>query len=373
MGKSKVASKARQTSMADTAHPLLKKPSDHFGKQIKLPGSFWQGRMTAEEKKKTYLCTVREFELIHRWEDGRSPSNAFQLQEMGEAGEGSLEHGDASGEIFWMSYPMPFLKYFYDTFPELMLKPKGAESAVVIADDSHAEEKVDGVKPDVHPDFPNIRLSTTTEVYKYWTILSDTLCEAGPKSGQFKAEFQCLIERADGGVCGKKRCLYHGRGKAVQTTNLIDHICKECDDEPGHQAAALAIRAKSKNYVDIAGGEVAQKYTFAENFQHLVDMLWLRAAGLTSALAAKEEFQDYVRGYDVRATFPDHRTLHRIATTVHALQKDERVGRIAALKLQFKGKPCLGLQLDMWTDSDTHTSFAVRASNPAAVPQTCCL
>ena len=32
----------------------------------------------------------------------REPSNAFQLQEMGETGEGSQEPGDASGEIFWM-------------------------------------------------------------------------------------------------------------------------------------------------------------------------------------------------------------------------------------------------------------------------------
>ena len=31
--------------------------------------------------------------------------------------------------------------------------------------------------------------------------------------------------------------------------------------------------------------------------------------------------------------------------------------RIQALKTNFKGLPCIGLQLDMWTDSETHTSF----------------
>ena len=105
-----------------------------------------------------------------------------------------------------------------------------------------------------------------------------------------------------------------------------------------------------------------QKHNFAENFPHLVDLLWLRAAGLTQALMEKDEFRDYVRGYDARASFPDHRTMHRIAQAVHALQRAQLISRISALKLQFKGRPCIGLQLDMWTDSNTHTSYAVSAA-----------
>jgi hypothetical protein len=34
-------------------------------------------------------------------------SEAFELQEMGEAGTGSLERGDASGEIFWVVVSIP--------------------------------------------------------------------------------------------------------------------------------------------------------------------------------------------------------------------------------------------------------------------------
>ena len=34
-------------------------------------------------------------------------SEAFEVQEMGAAGTGSLEHGDASGDIFWIAYPFP--------------------------------------------------------------------------------------------------------------------------------------------------------------------------------------------------------------------------------------------------------------------------
>ena len=155
------------------------------------------------------------------------------------------------------------------------------------------------------------------------------------------------------------RCLDHKRGRAVSTTNLIDHI-KGCTDE-AHQAAATAITQGSKNWVTIDDQEV-QKYTFSENWEHLVDMLWLRAAGLSEALSTKDEFRDYVSGYDPRAVFPDSRTLHRVAASVKALQSDERLQRIRALKLQFKGKPCVGLQLDMWTDSNTHTAYAVRAA-----------
>ena len=43
---------------------------------------------------------------LHKFIDGTT-SQAFELQEMGAAGTGSLEHGDASGEIFWMVYPFP--------------------------------------------------------------------------------------------------------------------------------------------------------------------------------------------------------------------------------------------------------------------------
>lgn len=359
--KKQAAKPGKQSTITATALPVLKKPSDHFGRQMQVPGAYWQGRMTDEERKKLYRCTLREFELIHKWEDGRPPSNAFQLQEMGELGEGSLEHGDASGEIFWMPYPLPFLKYFYDSFPELMPKPKGesAVEAAALAGESVAVKK-EVSKPDVHPDFPHLRLGKS-EVYKYWAINSDTLVEVGPKSGEYAAEFQCLLDNDDGCACGQKVRLFHKRDRACSTTNLISHQ-KNCPQK-SHQEAYKKIQECSSNWITLDGGEVVQKYTFPENFAHLVDLLWLRAAGLSQALMEKDEFRDYVRGYDARASFPDHRTMHRIAAAVHALQQAERLDRIRKLKHLFKSRPCLGLQLDMWTDSNTHTSFAVRASH----------
>ena len=49
---------------------------------------------------------AREHSALHKFSDG-TMKEAFQLQEMGAMGTGSLEHGDASGEIFWMVHPFP--------------------------------------------------------------------------------------------------------------------------------------------------------------------------------------------------------------------------------------------------------------------------
>eukprot|EP00966_Prymnesium_polylepis_P216619 5014735-Prymnesium_polylepis.1 len=39
--------------------PLLKKPMDVIGKQIKIPGSSWGGRMTADELETLYFWYAR--------------------------------------------------------------------------------------------------------------------------------------------------------------------------------------------------------------------------------------------------------------------------------------------------------------------------
>ena len=96
--------KAKQQQLEQL--PLIKKPLELIGEYINVPGAFWQGRMSAAEKETLYKCVVREHSALHKFIDG-TMSEAFELQEMGAAGTGSLEHGDASGEIFWMVYPFP--------------------------------------------------------------------------------------------------------------------------------------------------------------------------------------------------------------------------------------------------------------------------
>jgi hypothetical protein len=200
-GKAKTKPKQQQKITA-SALPVLKKPLDQIGKQIGVLGAFWEGRMTAEEKAMVYKCTVREFEMLHKWDDGRPPSAAFQLQEMGVTGTGSLEHGDSSGEIFWMPYPMPYLTYHYKTFPGDLPTPQneegggaaetGAGNGVVPQQEPASSTPSHAL---MHPDFPNLKLSHAA-VMDSFKIKSDTLVEAGPKSGWFSATFECGAVRS---------------------------------------------------------------------------------------------------------------------------------------------------------------------------------
>ncbi len=66
MGKKGRGSAQRQAPLAVEQYALLKKPLDHLGKQIDIPGLFWQGRMSAEERETVYKCTVIDFSLMHR-------------------------------------------------------------------------------------------------------------------------------------------------------------------------------------------------------------------------------------------------------------------------------------------------------------------
>jgi hypothetical protein len=96
---------------------LLKKPMDHLGKQINVSGSFWQGRMLQEERDKVYKCTIVDFSLVHKFAPDSSPRKAFKMQEMGIDCTGSHEESDLASTMYWIDYPMPFLSFYYDTFP----------------------------------------------------------------------------------------------------------------------------------------------------------------------------------------------------------------------------------------------------------------
>jgi hypothetical protein len=67
---------------------LLKRLMNHLGKQIE-PGSFWQGRMLAEERDTFYKCTIVDFSLAHKFGPDSSPRMAFKMQEMGIDSTGS--------------------------------------------------------------------------------------------------------------------------------------------------------------------------------------------------------------------------------------------------------------------------------------------
>ena len=48
--------------------PLLQKSVEMcVGRQIKVLGSYWKGRMSNEEANSLYLCTVRDHHALHKW------------------------------------------------------------------------------------------------------------------------------------------------------------------------------------------------------------------------------------------------------------------------------------------------------------------
>ena len=86
--------------------------------------------------------------------------------------------------------------------------------------------------------------------------------------------------------------------------------------------------------------------------------MWCRARGIFSAaLGSKPLFRSYVRNYEPRAVFPHHEVQFNIALCIKELQDEEQLRRVASLQREFKGGPCIGVQLDMWTDPNTHIAY----------------
>jgi hypothetical protein len=55
--------------------------------------------------------------------------------------------------------------------------------------------------------------------------------------------------------------------------------------------------------------------------------------------------------------FPHAEVQYNIALCIKELQDEEREMRFKALQMEFKGGPCIGRQLDMWTDTNTHVAY----------------
>ncbi len=73
--------------------------------------------MLPDERDKVYKCTIVDFSLAHKSAPDSSPRNAFKMQEMGIDGTGSHEESDLASTMYWIDYPLPFLRFYYDTFP----------------------------------------------------------------------------------------------------------------------------------------------------------------------------------------------------------------------------------------------------------------
>ena len=108
------------------------------------------------------------------------------------SGEGSLELGIASGDVFYIAYPSPFLKYFYAAnpadLPDHMQPPppppaeSGGATAVVTP-------KADKEDPAVlqYLDGP----------------VASTLNTSGSKRGCYTNKYTCNVIKDNGQVCGR--------------------------------------------------------------------------------------------------------------------------------------------------------------------------
>ena len=377
MGKgSKAASK--QPKVGAQLLPLLQKPTTTIGAFIEIQGRDWGG-CPAAEKDKWFKCAVRAFDAIHTF-PGNMKSAGFQVQEMGQSGEGSLEPGVASGDVFWITYPHPFLKYFYKANPEKL--PDGHKDKPVAAVQSpSALPDATAAAPTASPTgLPVVQQDAA--VYSMFDKLSDELCcTAGPKFGKRQQVWQCNITVGDH-QCGTKRTLTFDRpNKVPPNSNLTGHVREAAKSGCSAHAAALETLNESSKHQVLVNGKYEVMHSFEEAFPHHIDYVMMVATGEISAVTGqKPKFRSYVRGacahaimhidsspltcllcrigYEPRATFPHHETQHRIAECIAELQSEEQDSRRTASRKEFGGLPHRGWQLDMWTDTATHTSYA---------------
>jgi hypothetical protein len=170
--------------------------------------------MSNEEATSLYLCTVRDYHALHKWDAGGTPSQAMDLQEMGVDGQDIRENGgSASDRIFFMKHPMPFLQHWYGTFP-----PAQEDTTTTVTSDVsppsvgvHADMASEISSGDTQSKFPQLPPRKAV-VFKYCTLVSDDLIPHGQNSGQDTA--WCAGVRGRSNV--QKVCITRCRGWCPQ-------------------------------------------------------------------------------------------------------------------------------------------------------------
>ena len=195
-------------------------------------------------------------------------------------------------------------------------------------------------------------------IFDHFQEASCTLITAGPARGKWQLKFKCNVLTSSGVCGGSVTCYKSGEGKALTTSNAWEHLRKKAEKCSAHATALAKLNATNRNCVQLEDGEFVKVMSFAEAFPHHVDYVWCRARGIFSAaLGSKPLFRKYVRGYEPRAVFPHHEVQYNIALCIKELQDEEQLRRVAALQREFKYGPCIGVQLDMWTDPNTHIAY----------------
>lgn len=350
----------RKTSKLVAHHflPTLTKPSSVVGEFISIQGREWQG-CSASDKDKWFRCIVRQFESMHDF--GAFKSAAFEVQEMGETGEGSLEPGVASGDCFWVGYQQPFLKYYYKANPHKLPdghldKPESAQSETAGTPTMvNADAPVTTASKNVGSGMPEVKQDAA--VYRMYHLESDELCgKPGANFGRRQQIWTCAIRCPDEPCCIKRTLTFEKPSKVPPCSNLTGHIRDEAKKCSYHAKALAELAESSKNQVLMPGGSYETVFSFDEAFAHHVNYVMMVATGeVTGNTGQKPMFRNYVRGgcaiglkvetlkgmltgyvccagYEERATFPHYETQHRIAECIKELQVEEQMARRTALR-----------------------------------------
>ena len=145
---------------------------------------------------------------------------------MGERGTGSLEPGVASGDVFVIAYPSPFLDYYYVANPtelpiHMQVQDRAADHAEVVVDEdgNAGAEAGDSVEKEA------------PMVFQYLSLLSDTLMVAGPRRGCRALRYSCNISN-----CNSTTTLYaRGADTRPGTSNAFKHIRDRAIKCTGHR------------------------------------------------------------------------------------------------------------------------------------------
>jgi hypothetical protein len=243
---------------------------------------------------------VVEFRAIHDFGAGMKGAGML-CKEMGESGEGSLEHGVASGAEFVVSYPNPFLEHYWAANKD-ELDPT-VRSKLYPTDVTEQEEDDDG-EADAAPAAEQTDGKMVKEekakppLFDHLDLASSTLNVSGPRRGGYTNKYTCSI-LTPSGVCGASVTLYQTKGDRNETTsNAWTHLRqKVASGCKAHETVLLKLNETNSKVVKDAAGEFVNVQSFEEAFPHHVDYVWCRASGIFSArMGTKPLFRRYVRG-----------------------------------------------------------------------------
>lgn len=340
--------------------PLLKNLMGEVGKCLDVPGTAWGSACPAGDDKKIFKCTIVDIRLMRKFDEGKkeeSISDGIQLTEMGVDGTGG------NSVNFWMKYPLPFLSHFYKSHPSRLPQgygagtgPRadaegGAAAAAPVAG-TDADDDSGAVPDEKH----NEKVYTHLQLLRAFKVNDKN----SKQHNRICSKFTCTIVRDSNGMSRhgltcKSPVTVWGKSSGPFFKHCRRFAKKGC---AGHIEVLKELNELSVRQVLMPDGNYVTVHSFKESFTHHIGFTWLVAGGMPMRNSRKPLFRSYIRGYEPRALLPSNVSVHRIATCIDEIQLAKQRLRRARHIAEHAGHACIGLQLDLFTDSATHLAYA---------------